>query len=102
MILIYVSFESREDAEKAANHLIDTHLAACVELYPVTNFYYWEGKKVKGAEFSGIIKTDDGYFERVKQALEKILPYDIPQIIEVKVTNVNESYLKWVRESTSK
>lgn len=102
MILVYVSFESKKDAEKTANHLIDNHLAACVEIFPVTNFYIWEGKKVKGAEFSGIIKTDDSYFEKVKTELEKILPYDIPQIIEVKASNVNESYLKWLKESVTK
>lgn len=99
MILIYASFESKEDAEKAANHLIDNKLAACVEIIPVTNFYAWKGENVKASEFSGIIKTDDGYFEKVKTELEKILPYEIPQIIEIKATNVNESYLKWLRES---
>lgn len=99
MILIYVSFESKEDAERAANHLIDNKLAACVEIIPVTNFYVWEGEKVKASEFSGIIKTDDGYYEKVREALEKVLPYDIPQIIGVKSTNVNKSYLKWLKES---
>lgn len=99
MILIFVSFESIEDAEKSANYLIDNKLAACVELYPVNNFYVWEGKKVNAKEISGIIKTEDGYFEKVKTELEKILSYEIPQIIEIKATNVNDSYLKWVKES---
>src|SRR3989344_1590617 len=99
MILILVSFETNEDAEKCANYLVDNKLAACVEIYPVKNYYMWKGKKVAADEISGIIKTDDGYFGKVKKALEKILPYEIPQIIEVKAENANLSYLNWVKES---
>lgn len=96
--MILVSFESMTDAEKAAENLIDSHLAACVELYPVTNFYVWKGEKVKATEISGIIKTEDGYFEKVKTALEKILEYETPQIIKINAT-ANESYLNWVKEA---
>lgn len=99
MIIVLVSFENITDAEKAANHLIDHKLAACVEIFPVTNFYKWKGEKTKASEVSGIIKTDDGYFEEVKEALEKILPYEIPQIIEIEAKSVNESYLTWIKEA---
>lgn len=100
MILILVSFENQKDAERAANYLVDNELAACVEVFPVKSFYYWKSEKMNGVEeVSAIIKTDDGYFEKVKRALEKILPYEIPQIIEIKTGDVNESYLKWVKDS---
>ena len=98
MILILVSFESNEDAERCANYLIDNKLAACVEIYPVKNFYVWKGEKVAANEFSGIIKTEDGYFEKVEQALKKILPYEIPQIVEIKASNANKVYLDWLQK----
>lgn len=100
MEVILVSFESLEDAEKAANYLIDNKFSACVEIFPVTNFYIWKGEKMKANEVSGIIKTEDGYFEKIKEALGKILPYEIPQIIKLDAT-ANENYLKWVKESIS-
>ncbi|MGE5042465.1 MAG: divalent-cation tolerance protein CutA [Candidatus Levyibacteriota bacterium] len=100
MILILVSFESEEDVEKAAEYLIDNHLAACVEVYPVKNYYMWKGEKIAAKEFSAVIKTEDGYFEKVKEALEKILPYEIPQLIKLEAT-ANEKYLEWVKESVS-
>jgi periplasmic divalent cation tolerance protein len=99
MILILVSFESNEDAEKAANYLIQHKLAACVEIYPVKNFYYWKGEKVVANEITGIIKTDDGFFDKIRTSLEKLLSYEIPQIIKIKTSEVNESYLKWLKES---
>lgn len=102
MILILVSFEEMEHAERTANYLIDNKLAACVEIYPVKNFYVWKGEKMAANEVSGVIKTDDGYFDKVRTALEKILPYEIPQIIEVKAENANESYIKWLKRSIKK
>ncbi len=99
MILLLVSFENNNDAEKTANYLIDNHLAACVEIYPVKNFYVWDNKKIATQEISGIIKTSDENFEKVKTVLEEVLPYDIPQIIKLDA-NANESYDKWVKEST--
>ncbi|OGH17375.1 MAG: hypothetical protein A3C30_04195 [Candidatus Levybacteria bacterium RIFCSPHIGHO2_02_FULL_40_18] len=99
MILIFVTFENREDAEKVSDYLIKNKLAACIETFPVQSHYYWKGEKINTQEFSGIIKTDDGYFNKVRTALEKIFPYEIPQIIEVKAGNVNKSYLRWLEES---
>lgn len=99
MILVLVSFESSEDAEKTANHLVDSHLAACVEIYPVKNFYVWEGKKVVAPEISGVIKTTEDNFQKVRAALEEILPYGTPQIIKLEAS-ANEPYENWVKEST--
>ena len=98
MILLLVSFESSNDAEKTANYLIDNHLAACVEIYPVKNFYMWDDKKVAAQEISGIIKTTEENFQKVKEALNEILPYDIPQIIKLDAT-ANDSYENWVKKS---
>lgn len=96
MILIFVSFESKEDAEKVANALIDKKLAACVSLVPATNFYYWKGKKVKASEIESIIKTRDDKFEAIKSEIESLLSYEIPQIISVKVDKASEPYVKWL------
>lgn len=98
MEIILVSFESLEDAQKTANHLIDNKLAACVEIYPVTNFYTWKGEKIKAQEISGVIKTSDGMFEKVKEELEKILSYETPQIIRIEAS-ANKEYLEWMKES---
>lgn len=99
MILIFVSFENMEDADRAANYLIDNKLAACVEIFPVKNYYVWKGEKTKADEVSGIIKTQDGYFEKVAGALKEVLAAEIPQIIEVKAEGANDAYLKWLEKS---
>lgn len=98
MILLFVSFEKIEHAETMANYLIDNKLAACVEIFPVTNYYVWGGEKQQNKEISGIIKTMEGNFEKIQDAFKELISYDIPQIIKVDAT-ANEPYLQWVRES---
>lgn len=98
MVLIFISFENIKDADKVANILIDKKLAACVSLFSATNFYYWKKKKVKAEEIESIIKTADDKFETVKSEIEKLLPYEIPQIISIKVDKANDSYVKWLEE----
>ena len=65
MILIFVSFENKKDAEKVAHYLIDKHLAACVSIIPVTSFYFWKGKKRRPSEFEAIIKTKKENFAKI-------------------------------------
>ncbi len=101
VILILVSFENKEDAEKVANALVNKKLAACVSLFPTTNFYYWKGKKVKSSEIESIIKTKDDKFDAVKSEIEKLVSYEIPQIISVKVDKASQSYIKWLEEGTN-
>ena len=96
MILIFVSFESKKDAEKVANSLIDKKIAACVSLIPVKNFYSWKGKKIAPDEIEAIIKTKDNMFDLVKSEIKTLLAYEIPQIISVKAEKANDLYLKWL------
>ena len=96
MIMMFVSFENKADATKVANYLIDEHLAACISLVPVSSFYRWKGEKVNYEEIEGIIKTKEENYDKVKKAIESLLPYEIPQIIQVAVKDANKKYLDWV------
>lgn len=102
MIVVFVTFESKEDAETVANYLIDNHIAACVSIVPVKSFYIWKGEKMSTQEYEGIIKTTEEQFENIKQVFAKLLPYEIPQIIAVPVVKVNDSYEKWLKEAVRK
>lgn len=99
MILVFVSFESKEHAEKVANFLIDTKFAACVSLLPVTSVYVWKKEKVASAEYEAIIKTTKENFGKIEKAIRELLSYEVPQLIQVDVTKANASYLQWVKEA---
>lgn len=101
MIIIFVSFENEEDAEKVANYLVDKKLAVCVTLFPVESFYYWKGKKFEGSrEFEAIVKTKKQNFAKIQKAVEELLSYEVPQLIAVDTKAVNKKYLGWLEKET--
>lgn len=100
MIVLLVSFEEMEHAEKMANHLIDNRLAACIELFPVKSFYVWKGEKMSPNEISGVIKAPEENVGKIEESFKNLLSYDIPQIIKLEAS-ANESYEKWAKESVT-
>lgn len=98
MILIFVSFESQEHAEKVANYLVDNKLAACVFLIPVKSYYFWKGKKLTPDEVEAIVKTKEENFEKIQKTVEDLLGYEVPQLIAIEASKVNKSYLEWLDE----
>lgn len=96
MILIFVTTENKKDAKKLANYLIDKHLAACVNVFPVDSFYFWKGQKVNYQEYELIIKTKKEMFGKVQKVVETVLSYEISQIINVEVQEANKPYVKWL------
>lgn len=102
MIIIFVSFEKKEDAQKVAHYLIDKKLAACVSFMPVESVYVWDGKKNHNSEIEAIIKTTEEKYDELEKAIKELVSYDIPQIIAVKPEKVQEKYLAWVKYAVSK
>jgi len=89
-------------AKRIAHVLVEDGLAACVNLgAPILSIYHWEGQ-IEGAEEVPLwIKTTVGQQHAVVQALAKLHPYEVPEIIVVPVIGGSAPYLDWVREHAS-
>ena len=53
------------------------------------------------SEYIAIFKTTVKHKKLLKQEIQKTHPYDVPEIVEIDVTSINKSYLKWLVESTN-
>ena len=49
-----------------------------------------------------LIKTRERLFKELEQAVKENHPYEVPEIVALKATNVNKPYMDWVIESTTK
>ena len=89
-----------DEAERLATFLVEKHHAACVNIIPaVTSIYRWEGKLEREAESLLVIKCARDRVREVTEALLKEHPYDVPEVIALKVRGGNPAYLNWVVES---
>lgn len=89
-------------AKRIAHVLVEDGLAACVNLgAPVLSIYHWQGQIEGADEIPMQIKTTAGQQHAVVQALAKLHPYDVPEIMVVPVIGGSAAYLDWVREHAS-
>ena len=104
IIVVYITAPTNEVGEKIANELMDQKLAACVNLVsPIQSYYLWEGEKQVDEEVLLIIKTMMSIFEsRFVPAIQRVHPYDVPEIIAIPIVNGSKQYLDWIRESISR
>lgn len=88
-------------ARQLAQVLVDGRLAACVNiLNGCTSVYRWQGAVETADEVPVLIKTRASLYEQVEEALRRHHPYELPEIIAVRVDNGLSPYLDWVRSET--
>ncbi|KAI6244114.1 putativeprotein [Aphelenchoides fujianensis] len=97
--VVYVTVPSKEVGKSIAREVIQSKLAACVNIVPtVTSVYEWEGKLQEDEESLLIIKTKTDHLEKLKEAILEKHPYDVPEFVSVPIEFGSSPYLKWVQE----
>src|SRR5712692_6793983 len=103
-IIVYSTCSSQEEAKKLATHLVEARLAACVNVVPgVNSFYWWQGQVAEEAEILLLIKTSRELFGRLRAEWESLHSYEIPELVAVPIVEGAANYLDWMeRELTPK
>lgn len=92
-----------DKAQELAKVLLQEKVAACVSvLEGIESVFWWEGKIDRAKESLLLIKTQYQLFDAVKQTVENHHPYDVPEIVGVKMSGVNNKYLRWIGEVTGR
>jgi periplasmic divalent cation tolerance protein len=96
-IQVTTTTETKEEAEKIARHLVETKLAACVQITgPITSIYRWKGKVENTQEWLCLIKTKDDLYNKVEAAIKSHHSYETPEIIAVPIVKGSKEYLIWL------
>jgi len=100
--LIYATYPSFEDAQYAAQMLVEQRLAAGVNLIPgIHSFYWWENSPTTSQEVVLVAKTIVSYFEKITELLSKHHPYTCPCILQINIEKGYEPFLEWIRSETT-
>ena len=100
-VIIVSTFPSKQSVTSIANKLVKKKLAACVNIINISSIYAWKGKIENQSEYLALFKTSKKNQPNLKKELQKLHPYDIPEIAEINVDSINQPYLKWLVDSTS-
>lgn len=101
--LIITNLPNREIALALANRLVESRLAACVNVMaPCTSVYTWQEKLETTEEIPLLIKALKQNYGAIEKEIRKLHPYELPEIIAVSIDNGLPEYLNWIDAVSSK
>ena len=94
--LIITTTANKESAREIAKLLVEKHLAACVQMFPIESIYFWKDSVCEENEIVLFIKSRTAMFDDIKAAIREIHSYEVPEIVLLPITDGLPEYLKWI------
>ncbi|PYS07160.1 MAG: divalent-cation tolerance protein CutA [Acidobacteria bacterium] len=99
-IIVFVTCESKEQAETIAQTVVTGRLAACVNVLPgIRSCYIWEQKLTWSDEVLLLIKTSRSRFGQLQDRIKALHSYSVPEIVGVTIDDAFEKYIDWIESS---
>lgn len=100
-IVVMTTLEQPEAAQELADSLIESRLAACVQvLGPIQSTYRWQGKVESAREWLALIKTRGDLWPAVERHIRQRHSYETPEIMALPAAAVSQPYLAWLMRET--
>lgn len=100
-LLVLTNCPNAACAESIAKALVESKLAACVNiLSPCQSIYRWQGALETASEIPLLIKTTSRCYPALQTLLASLHPYAVPEIIALPITAGWPDYLHWLAAET--
>jgi periplasmic divalent cation tolerance protein len=100
--LVVSTFPDLETARRIAQQLVTENLAACANIIPaIDSIYRWQGKIESAQEALAFFKTTATCYAGFQDKLKTLHPYDVPEIVCLRIADGLPEYLKWVSANCS-
>ena len=97
--MIITTYPDKDTAKKTARLLVEKRLAACVQMFPIESVYLWKEKICDENEIMLFIKSKTALFDRISAAIKENHSYEVPEIIQIPITDGLPEYLRWIEHS---
>jgi periplasmic divalent cation tolerance protein len=102
VVLVYTTYPSLVEAERAGRRLVEEGLAACVNIFPhMVSIYRWKKAVERAEEAVMLVKTRAALAERVRETVRAGHSYELPAILILPVTGGDPDYLGWIRAESA-
>jgi len=100
MLVILTTTPNTEEAGSLAQKIVESKLAACVQILPqMKSVYFWDGKIQTDTEHLLLIKTLDEKFDELEEFIKANHSYEVPEMFALSAEKVSASYLNWMNDS---
>jgi len=102
-VLVYTTWPSIVEAERAGRAIVERRLAACVNILPgMISHYWWKGKIERAEEVVMFVKTRASLAHAVRNAVKENHSYTTPAIMTLSVEDVDPDYHAWITGETAR
>ena len=99
---VYMTAGSMAEARTISLELVESRLAACVNILPgMQSIYRWEGKIEEADEVVVIAKTTASRVPELTARVKSLHSYDCPCVVSLKVDGGYQPYLDWITGNVS-
>jgi periplasmic divalent cation tolerance protein len=103
LIVVVTSVGTEDQALDVAHALIRNRQAACVNIIPnVHSVYRWKGRVCEDDERLLIIKSVASEFEGIKETIQKVNTYELPEILAYRVDQASDHFGAWINRMTER
>ena len=100
---IYMTAASKAEARNIGKALVESRLAACVNILDnMQSIYRWEEKIQEDSEVVLIAKTTETLVPRLIDKVKSLHSYDCPCIVSLPVIDGYPPFLDWIRDEVKK
>ena len=100
-IVVLTTLPNAEDARSLVRSLVTDRLVACGTILDhARSIYRWQGKLEETSEALVILKTQSSCWDELRSTIQKLHPYDVPELLALPVEAGLPAYLDWVAEQT--
>ena len=99
---IYMTASSKAEAQKIGKALVESRLAACVNILDnMQSIYRWEGELQQDSEVVLIAKTTDTLISQLIDKVRSLHSYDCPCIVSLSVSGGYPPFLDWIQSEVN-
>lgn len=99
---IYMTASDKAEARDIGRHLVQSGLAACVNILDHMNaMYIWQGEFQDDQEAVIIAKTSQEKVSDLIAAVKERHSYEVPCIVVLPIADGNPDFLNWIAEQVA-
>jgi periplasmic divalent cation tolerance protein len=101
--IVFVTTDGPKTTKKVTDAALRTRLSACVNRVPgIISKYWWKGKIETKREELLVMKTRKSLVPALINAVKKVHPYSVPEVIAADISAGLKEYLGWINRETVK
>jgi periplasmic divalent cation tolerance protein len=99
-ILVFSTFPDADTARRIGRTVVEEKLAACVNILPqIESIYRWKEAIETSTEVLTLIKSTTWKYQLLEARILELHPYEVPEIISIRIDAGHLEYLRWIDQS---